>query len=249
MLKQERLDYILEEIRTFNKVKSSSLSEKLNVSEDTIRRDLKELSVKGKIKKVHGGAMSSSYIPFSHKDREIYAHKEKVSIVRKARELITDDHIVVMDGGTTNLELARLLPSDLKATILTNSLPIAIQLTDHPNIDLFFFGGKILKSAQVAVGFDVIQNLADVQADLCIIGTRSIHYDRGITDIDREEAQVKQALINSATQVVSLAISEKLDTVQPFKVVDINKVHTIVTELEPTDSRLLHYKNQGIEVL
>jgi len=239
----------LEEIRTFNKVKSSMLSDKLHVSEDTIRRDLKELSVKGKIKKVHGGAMSSSYIPFSHKDREIYAHSEKVSIVRKARELIRDDHIVVMDGGTTNLELARLLPSDLKATILTNSLPIAIQLTDHPSIDLFYFGGKILKSAQVAVGIDVIQALADVRADLCIIGTRSIHHERGLTDIDREEAQVKQALINSATEVVSLAISEKINSIQPFKVVDIGKVNTIVTELNPKDPMLTPYVNLGIRLI
>lgn len=249
MLKQERHNYILDEIRIHNKVLSSDLSVKLNVSEDTIRRDLKELSDNGKIKKVHGGAMSSSYIPFSHKDREIHAHAEKVTIVKKALSLINDDHVVVMDGGTTNLELARSLPEELKATIVTNSLPIAVQLTEHPNVENFFLGGKILKNAQVAIGLEVINALSKIHADLCIIGTRSIHHEMGITEIDREEAQVKEALINSAHHVVSLSISEKLNTVQPYHVENIEKINTLVTELDPHDLQVLPFINKGLKVI
>ncbi|MDN5201293.1 DeoR/GlpR family DNA-binding transcription regulator [Fulvivirgaceae bacterium BMA10] len=249
MLKQERHEYILEEIRTYNRVRSSELSTQLKVSEDTIRRDLKELSDSGRIKKVHGGAMSSSYIPFSHKDREIYAHEEKVTIVRKAISLIKDDHVVLMDGGTTNLELARLLPTELKATVFTNSLPIAVQLAEHPNIEIVFIGGKVLKNAQVTIGLDVIDVLKRVQADLCIIGTRSININVGITEIDREEAQVKQALMNASNNVISLVISEKLDTTQPYHVEQISKVNTIVTELDPSHPRLIPYTNLGIRAL
>ena len=250
MRKRERQQYILEEIRTFNKVRSSKLSEKLEVSEDTIRRDLKELSHNGKIKKVHGGAMSTaSYIPFSHKDREIYAHKEKVTIVRKAVPLIHDDHVVLMDGGTTNLEFARLLPLELKATFFTNSLPVAIQLSEHPNVDVVLIGGKILKNAQVSIGLDVIKALDDIQADLCLIGTRSIDPEAGLSDIDREEAQVKKSLISRAQHTISLTISEKLNTIQPFRIEKIDRITTIITELEPDHPKLVPYVNKGVNVL
>lgn len=249
MLKQERQNYILDEIRTNNRVLSSELSQKLMVSEDTIRRDLKELSDNGQIKKVHGGAMASSYIPFSHKDREIYAHEEKMTIVRKALSLIQDESLLVLDGGTTNLALARLFPPDLKATVFTNSLPIALQLSEHPKIETVIVGGRILKNAQVSIGVEVIQCMAEVHADICFIGTRSIHPDFGITDFDREESQAKQALLSSARQVVSLSISEKINTVQPYKVADPAQIHTLVTELDPQDKLFNSFKQQGIVVV
>ncbi|MFT2008471.1 DeoR/GlpR family DNA-binding transcription regulator [Pontibacter sp. 13R65] len=249
MLKQERQNFILEEIRKHNRVLSSELSLNLNVSEDTIRRDLKELSDSGQIKKVHGGAVQNAYIPFSHKDREIYAHDEKVIIVRKAVPLIQDDFVVVMDGGTTNLELARQLPLDLQATVFTNSLPIALQLSEHPKVETIFIGGKILKNAQVAVGLDVISFVRDLHADICFIGTRSMHHDLGITDFDREESLTKQALLACAKHVVSLPLAEKLNTTQPYKVAHIENVHTIITELAPDDALLSEYRRKGLQVL
>ena len=250
MLKRERHDYILKEIRFSNKVISSTLSEELKVSEDTIRRDLKELSDNGKILKVHGGAMSTrSYIPFSHRDREIHAHEEKVVIVRKALSLIQEDQVILMDGGTTNLEFARLLPQELKATIFTNSLPVAAQLTKHSLIEITLLGGKIIKNAQVAVGFDVTNVLKEVRADLCFVGTRSIHPDKGITDINREEAMVKRAIMNASSKVISLCISEKLGTTQVYLAHAANHVDLLVTELDPSDQRLVPYINKGIAVL
>ena len=249
MLKQERLDYILDEIRTYNKVKSSALSSKLSVSEDTIRRDLKELSDKGKIKKVHGGALSSSYIPFSHKEREIYAHEEKVRIVKKARKLIKDDMVIAMDGGTTNLELVRLFPKEVNVSVITNSLPIAVQLTEMPNVDILFLGGKILKSAQVAVGIDVVEALGEFTSDLCFVGTRSLHHNIGLTDIDREEAMVKRAIIENSAHVVCLALSEKLDTTQPYKIAPVERINSIITELDRSSKILQKYINRGINIL
>ncbi len=250
MLKEERLNYILEEIRTYNRVVSSELSKKLTVSEDTIRRDLKELSDSGQIKKVHGGAMAMSYLPFKFKDREVYAHESKVKIVKKAiQHIIRDDMVYIIDGGTTNLELARLLPKELKATFFTNSLPVAIQLSDYKDVEIIFVGGKILKSAQVAIGLDVIVALEGIRADICFLGTRSIHHEIGITDIDREEAQVKKAIIKASNQVVSLAITEKIDIVQPYVVEGIKGIHTLVTDMEHEDKKLVQYKKMGLEII
>lgn len=249
MKKEERQEFILEEIRTYTKVKSSDLCKELDVSEDTVRRDLIELAEQGLIKKVHGGATSRKFIPYSHKEREIYAHEEKVVIVRKARKLLRDNLVIAMDGGTTNLEMARLFPQDLSVSVITNSLPIAIQLTDHPQIETIFFGGKIHKSAQVAIGFDVIRSLNEVKSDLCFIGTRSLDPLAGMTDIDREEAQVKQALIQNSKRAVCLTLSEKLNTVQPYQICPINAIDYIVTELDTDDELLIPYREKGINLI
>ena len=249
MLKKERHNYILEEIRIHNRVLSSELCEQLEVSEDTIRRDLKELSDDGKILKVHGGAMSSSsYIPFSHQDREVHANQEKVAIVQKAMALLQDDQVILMDGGTTNLQFARLLPKELKATIFTNSIPVALQLAEHPNVQLNLLGGKVLKNAQVSIGLDIIDSLEELRADLCFIGTRSLSAG-GITDINREEAQVKRALIEATNTCVSLCISEKLGTSQPYLVAKPEKVNILITELSPQDRLLMPYANMGLKIM
>ncbi|MEL6850643.1 MAG: DeoR/GlpR family DNA-binding transcription regulator, partial [Bacteroidota bacterium] len=152
MLKEERHSFILEELRLKKKVLTYELSEALEVSEDTIRRDLKELAEINQIKKVHGGAVSHSLNPYDYKDRQIFAQDEKIQIAEKARHLIKPHQVVIMDGGTTNLELAKRLPRELEATIFTNSLPIAVELSDHPKVETIFLGGKLLKKAQVTVG-------------------------------------------------------------------------------------------------
>ncbi len=250
MLKRERQNYILEEIRIYNQVRSTTLSEKLQVSEDTIRRDLKELSDAGKILKVHGGAMSSNgYIPFSHQDREVHAHAEKVKIVKKGLSLIQDDQVILMDGGTTNLELVRLLPASLKATIFTNSIPVALQLTEHPTVQVNLLGGKVLKNAQVTIGLDVIESLEEIRAELCFIGTRSLDSKQGITDINREEAQVKRALMNAAATTVSMCISEKIGAIQPYMVAAPDRLDILITELDPRSPLLDQFGHLGLKII
>jgi DeoR/GlpR family transcriptional regulator of sugar metabolism len=230
-------------------VKSNELSEKLGVSEDTIRRDLKELSDHNKILKVHGGAMASNrFIPFSHQDREVHAQVEKVSIVKKAMSLIRKNQVILMDGGTTNLEFARLLPENLKLTVITNSIPLSLQLTQQPNVEIFFLGGKVVKNAQVTVGIEVIESLRDIRADLCFLGTRSIDPKAGITDINRDEVKIKRALMESAMTNVSLCLSEKLGTVQPYVVAPASRLDILITELPAQCTELIPYKNLGLAI-
>src|SRR6187402_1145794 len=119
MLKQERQAYILHQVNLHNQVLSANLSLDLNVSEDTIRRDLQDLTDKGKIMKVHGGALSLSLNDFHYPGTNVYAHAEKKVIARKAVPLIEKDMIVMTTGGTTLIELARALPQSLRATFIS----------------------------------------------------------------------------------------------------------------------------------
>ena len=248
MLKKERQAYIVQQINIHNKVLSSDLSVQLNVSEDTIRRDLQELDEEGKLSKVHGGALSKSF-HFTLEKNIIYSQPEKRIIAQKAISLIQDGMFVVLSGGTTMLELVQLLPENLNATFITVSLPTALQLLNHPNSEVIFLGNKLSKTAQISIGAEVIQRLGEIKADLCFLGTNSIDAEGGITDLEWEVIEVKKAMIKCAKRTVSLAISGKLNTVQRLKICEIEAIDTLITELVPSDSSLDIYRQKGITLL
>lgn len=249
MLKSERQALILREINIHNKVLSSDLSLQLKVSEDTVRRDLHDLAERGKIIKVHGGALSKSYHLSSYRKGEVYWQKEKTEIARKAISLLHEGMIVLISGGTTNRELARILPPEMNITFLTPSLGTAMQLMEHPAAEVILLGGKLSKEAGIAIGGEVISKLGELRADWCLLGTNSIDPIQGITDSDWEVVQVKKAMINAADRVAALTISEKLDSAQRMKICDLKAVNVLITELEANDEKLSAYRYAGLSIL
>jgi DeoR/GlpR family transcriptional regulator of sugar metabolism len=248
MLKKERQAYIIQQINIHNKVLSADLGNQLEVSEDTIRRDLQELAEDGKLIKVHGGALANSF-HFTIETKNVYNLSAKQIIAKKALELIKDGMLIVISGGTTMRELVKLLPPQLNATFVTANVPIALELLDHPNVEVIFLGNKLLKSAQMAVGAEVVQRLSQIRADLCLLGTNSIDPIYGITDLEWEIIEVKKAMIACSKKVVSLAISEKLNTEQHLQVCTLDKIDVLITELAPEDELLLNYQVLDIQVL
>ena len=248
MLKKERQAYILLQINIHNKVLSSDLSIQMNVSEDTIRRDLQELDEEDKLTKVHGGALSKSF-HFTIQNNDVYALPEKKIIALKAVKLIKDGMFIVLSGGTTIRELVKALPEDLNATFITPSIPTALELLNHPNIEVIFIGNKLLKSAQMSVGAEAVMRLADINADYCFLGTNSIDAKEGITDLEWEVIEIKRAMIKCANKTVSLAISEKLNSVQRLKVCPITEINILVTELHPDNPMLSIYNTSGLNIL
>src|SRR6187431_533291 len=156
MLKEERHQHILDELAIRNRILLTDIALKLEVSEDTIRRDLKELHDEGKLKKVHGGAVAKSFNPFRFHEEDIYDRDNKVIIADKALSLIKDGQAVLITGGTTNLELISLLPKSLACTFFTPSLHAAMQLAQFPNIETVLIGGKIATDAMVATGGEAL---------------------------------------------------------------------------------------------
>lgn len=249
VLKEERQDYILERLRINRRVLTSELSLFLAVSEDTIRRDLKELSDSGKIKKVHGGAVSQGGHPYSFREREVFALERKICLAEKALSIFEDGQIVVMDGGTTNLELVKRIPKSLTLTIFTNSLPVAVYLTNHPKVEVIFLGGRLLKNEKVTSGIEGLQTLQNLHADICILGTRSIDAEFGVSENNWEETNVKRAMVAEAKRVVTLVISEKLDSKNPYRVAPIERIQTMVVDLDQDDPALDKYKHKGIQII
>jgi DeoR/GlpR family transcriptional regulator of sugar metabolism len=248
MLKRERQAYIIQQINIHNKVLSADLGNQLEVSEDTIRRDLQELAEEGKLIKVHGGALANSF-HFTIESKNVYNLSAKQIIAKKAIDFIKDGMLIVISGGTTMRELVKLLPPQLNATFVTANVPIALELLDHPNVEVIFLGNKLLKSAQMAVGAEVVQRLSQIRADLCLLGTNSIDPIYGITDLEWEIIEVKKSMIACSKKVISLAISEKLNTIQHLQVCTLDKIDVLITELEPIDDKLALFNTLNISLI
>lgn len=248
MLKKERHDFIMRQINLHNRVLSSDLIQLLNVSEDTIRRDLQELSDENRLYKVHGGALSKSYHS-TFDDSAVYAKDAKINIAKKAILLIKDGMLVLTGGGTTIIEMVKQLPDNLQATFFTISPLVAVELSKYPKIEVVLIGGIFSKNSQITYGGQVISQLAQINADLCLLGTSAIHPEDGLTDTDWEINQLKKRMLNSSKKTAILCISEKLNITLRLKVVDLEHIQYLITELEPNDQRLKNYQTPGMTIL
>lgn len=248
MLKKERQAYILHQVSLHNSVLSADLSNSINVSEDTIRRDLNELAESGKVIKVHGGALSKSFNSFYLRS-DVYNADSKKIIAEKAVSLIQDGMFVLTGGGTTIIEMARLLPENLKATFFTGSIPAAYEYAQHPNIDVIFIGDKIAKKSQIAIGGEAITKIRHIKADLCFLGTNAIDRNHGITDNDWDVAQLKNAMIEAASRTVVMSISEKINSYQRIRVCGVEEIDILITELNPDNKLLDSFRTEGLTIL
>lgn len=248
MLKKERHAFIKREIDLHNKVLSADLCGPLKASEDTIRRDLQELEKSNLLTKVHGGAISKS-IQFSLENQIFYSQPEKTVIAKKAITLLQDGMTILLSGGTTIIQMIKALPPDLNATFITMSLPTALGLLQHPKSEVIFVGNKILKNARMAVGAAAVDGIKQINADLCFLGTNSINVAQGITDLEWEIIEVKRAMVAQSKKVVSLCISEKLNTVQKLKVCPLSDLDYLITELPGDHPLLMEYQMEGLTIL
>lgn len=241
LFKNERHDFILRQINLHNKVLSSTLSEQLDVSEDTIRRDLAELSDADKIIKVHGGALSKSY-HYPLQKNIVYAQEEKKWIARKAIELIHPGMVILTEAGTTILEMVRMIPKNLEATFFTVSPLMALELATHPLLTVHLLGGQVDFNSQIVIGSYPVSELANIHVDLCLLGANAIDAKAGLTETEYKIVQVKKAMIESAEKLAVLTISEKLNTVFKMKLCSPSKIDFLVTELDPGNKKLSSYK-------
>ncbi|GAB3953883.1 DeoR/GlpR family DNA-binding transcription regulator [Spirosoma harenae] len=248
LLKEERKDLIVREINLHTRVNLTDLAATLNVSEDTVRRDINDLSDEGKLIKIRGGAMSKAY-HHSSRIQETYAHTNKKAIAEKALALLHDGMLILIGGGTTIRELIKMIPPELKATFITVNPLTAVELLDKPNLEIIMIGGQISRYSQMSVGGEVYQRLSELRVDLCIMGTNAIDAKEGLSDSDWETVQAKKAMIRAADKVAVLAISEKMNSVMRMKIADLNQVDYLVTELAADSPQLSPYKTGKTMVL
>jgi DeoR/GlpR family transcriptional regulator of sugar metabolism len=230
VLAAERRHEILVRLDRDGRVVVAELVTGLGVSEDTIRRDLEELAGQGLLHRVHGGALASppETLPFERRleiDRE-----EKVALAKAAVPIVESARTLVVDGGTTALEVARHLPANWEGVVVTNAPPVATALAAHPRAEVVVVGGRLLKDEQVAVGPVAIDAFRTVRADACVLGVCAFDPEVGVTTSNDDEAQVKRAMIACSDQVVALATRDKLHASSPWVVASLDQIDHLVTD-------------------
>ena len=248
MLNAERRAEILEALSRDKRVLASELAARFGVSEDTVRRDLRELAEEGLLRRVYGGALPRSPTSPSYARRKSESPTAKAAIARAAIPFFRDGQVVFFDAGTTTLEVATHLPPELKLTVVTNSLPVATTLADHPAARAILLGGVLLKETLATVGAETVEAVARVRADLCVLGVTSLHPEVGVGVFNYEDAEVKRAMVAAAAEVIVVAAGEKLGTSAPFLVGPLSIVHSLVTDAHVPDETVQLYTDAGIRV-
>jgi DeoR/GlpR family transcriptional regulator of sugar metabolism len=249
MLTRERKAHILDVLRRDHRVIAKTLSQELGLSEDTIRRDLRELASEGLLQRVHGGALPASAAMADVSGRQHVSPEAKVAIGRAAARLVRSGQIVILDGGTTAVQVARHLAPNLEATIVTHSPSVAIELANHAGIEVELIGGRLFRHSMFAVGAVAAEAIARVRADIYFMGVTGVHLDLGLTTGNAEEAAIKRALSRQAAETVVLASREKLGAASPFLVAGLDEIDTIVVEGDLPDDVIAPYRNRGVSIV
>ena len=228
MLTSQRKQLILQRLARDGQVVAKALSDELGTSEDTIRRDLRELAQEGQLQRVHGGALPASPAVGTLALRRQVAPADKAALGRAGAALVQPGQVVLLDGGTTTTELVRHLPHTLHATVVTHSPGIAVALADHPHIDVIMLGGRLFKHSMVGVGATTIEAASHIRADLYFMGATGVHAQAGLSTGDFEEASVKRALHQRAAETVVMASTEKLGAASPYVICTANEITTLL---------------------
>lgn len=249
MLKEERRQNILALLRREGKIVASELSEALQISEDTVRRDLNEMAATGLLQRVHGGALPQAPTAIPYYSREREAHSAKASIAVACVRLLRPDQVIVIDSGTTALRVAQELPPDFRATVVTNSVPVLDTLASHAHVEVIGIGGRLFKDARCTVGAQAVAEFGAIHADVCVLGLNGLHPDVGLCVLEHESTLVKAAMMRGARQVVAVVASEKLGTVAPFVFGPLSALTHLVTDSGASEEALAPYRYAGIVVL
>ncbi|WP_159674396.1 DeoR/GlpR family DNA-binding transcription regulator [Andreprevotia sp. IGB-42] len=248
MLTSQRKQHILAILQRDGQVIAKAVSQELALSEDTIRRDLRELAAEGLLQRVHGGALPASPAVADFASRNHIAADGKARIGRAAAQMIGDGQIAIVDGGTTAVQLTRQLPASLHATIVTHSPSVAVELALHPHVEVILIGGRLFKHSVVTMGTAALAALAHIRADLFFMGVTGVHAQAGLSTGDLEEAHMKRALMQHASETIVLASAEKIGAASAYVIAPLAEASGIITETTIGDAQLAPLRGAGIVI-
>ena len=232
MFAPERHQTILDRARAQGRVDVRDLAEQLDVTPETIRRDLTSLERRGLVRRAHGGAVPIERAALNRgiHDRETENAGAKAAIAAAALAELPEAGSVFIDAGTTTLRLAELIPAEAQLTVVTHSVPVAMALADKPGIDLHLLGGQFRRGSMLSVGTWTHQMIGMVSVDVAFISVVGITPERGFTTSDLAEAAVKSALIRASRRSIVLADHSKFGREEFARIAALAAVETIITD-------------------
>lgn len=232
MYAEERRERIVEVARSDGRVEVARLADVLDVTPETIRRDLTSLERHGLLRRVHGGAIPLERLgmepAFATRNTVMTAEKERIA--KAALHELPDEGSILLDAGSTTGRLAEVLPTDRELSVVTNALNIAIALAQRPNLTVLILGGRVRSRTLAAVDVWAMAALRDTFVDVAFMATNGISVERGLTTPDPTEAAVKRAMIGSARRTVLLADHTKVGNDHLIRFAQLDDVDTYITD-------------------
>ncbi|WP_244669571.1 DeoR/GlpR family DNA-binding transcription regulator [Kaistia sp. 32K] len=247
MFTDERHERIRQELAENGRVLAAELAGQFGVSEDTIRRDLREMAKAGLCRRVYGGALAVSPAPDGGPlgERLLAGRDSKARLGHVAAGLVKEAQTIFIDAGSTNVAIARALPLDRKFTVITNSPAIAVALAGHGNCTTILLGGVFNPDKGACLGAQTLREVQQVYADLLILGSCGLSPLVGVTALDWDEAQIKRAMVQQSRDVLLAATNDKLDTVAPFRICEINDIGQLILEGDASPATIRALREMG----
>ncbi|HJB22072.1 MAG TPA: DeoR/GlpR family DNA-binding transcription regulator [Candidatus Fournierella merdavium] len=252
MLQNKRLKQIMELLQKEQMADIHQLSTLLNVTPKTVRLDLEKLERMGLLQRVHGGAVlskqpPSSYPTATHRQRNL---PEKSSIAHKALSLLNENEVILLDDGSTSLELAKLL-GDFRITVLTNDIFIINELLYKDNVKLYVIGGSLKRDGESYVinGEDAIQFIKKYRVSKLFLGTSTIDLDNGLMIFYYGDRSTKRAFMAAADQIICMIDSSKFGHTAFTRIASVQEINTIITDPALPNSVAEKYREQGVQVI
>lgn len=249
MLAAERHSLLLNRLAEEGKIVAKEIAAELELSADSVRRDLRELAAAGLCQRVYGGALPISPAIMDYDARTSVQPDSKNRVARRAARLIDPGSTVILDGGTTTLAVVRALAPSLLCTIITHSPTIAAALVPHAGIDVFLLGGRLFKHSAVTCGAAAVEAAQSISADLFLLGVTGVHSSEGLTTGDADEAAMKRALAGRAADTYVLASDEKIGVASRYRVLPLEEIAGIVTDRRQQDQTLSELRKNGISII
>ncbi len=226
----ERRRYILKSLQESGRLTTTQLAARFDISEDTARRDFRELAAEGLIQRVHGAALpvSSASQPFN--SRYKISAGTKARLARLAAAHVLEGQVVLFDGGTTNLAIATQIPKTLAFSAITNSPRIAASLSENPNVEIILLGGVFDPRSQMTTGAAVLEAVQRLHADICFTGVHGIDAELGLTTPYYDEALFKAAMIAAGQKVIAVATKDKIGFRAAHHISNLSSLNLLVAE-------------------
>jgi DeoR/GlpR family transcriptional regulator of sugar metabolism len=250
VLAEQRRQEVLNTVRSGQTVETATLAKRYGVSEMTIRRDLDELADRGLLRRVRGGAVQARSLRYEPPFDESWIERgdQKARVGRAAAELVGPGATIIIDIGTTALQLARHLHGRPGLTVVTNNLAVYEELVADEDVDILLLGGLVRRNYRSLVGFLTADSLQGIQADLAFIGTSGISDDLALLDTTAEEIPAKRAMLQAAKRVVLLADGAKFWGGGLGRVAGIDAVDVVVTTKDAPPERLAALRERNVDV-
>jgi len=247
-LPQERQRIILERLASEGRVVAQELAQQFHTSEDTIRRDLRELAAAGLCHRVYGGALPLSPANGSLSEREAIVPASKQVLGEKLASLLTPGQVVFVDAGSTNLAAMRALPAGLSLIIVTNAPRIAAEVAERENIQLIVIGGLVDRRTGAAFAVRALRDIGDLRPDVYLLGSCALDATAGIGVYGFDEAEFKRTMLAQAHHVITAASSDKLGSCAPFAVAPLSVLGDLVVEADARADQVRLLEQEGVTI-